>query len=255
MLSYYDIYMAANPNDKLEILIPQLIKDFANDIKTQNFNFLDFIENDKINQDKLDVALYALKCHYNWHKIKADVYKHIITRSTLISQIQNNIVFDNIYPNISRRVLEECLDIICHNINILEANRTIRVICTNNFELNRCSTFDKFNKKFIPTFDKIIDKLFNINISDDIKKRLIFMVYAAWASYGKGRFEKFVCDSDFGFIKIKQILDEYRYNISNLELVALINRIIDVVHMRNDLANAFVEGGSKTCLIISNLKF
>ncbi len=59
MLSYYDIYMAANPNDKLEILIPQLIKNFANDIK--NFNFLDFIENDKINQDKLDVALYFFK--------------------------------------------------------------------------------------------------------------------------------------------------------------------------------------------------
>ena len=100
--------------------IPVEIKNFANDIK--NFNFLDFIENDKINQDKLDVALYVLKCHYQWYKIKADVYKHIITRSTLIALNKRH----DIYKCISRRVLENCLDIICHNINIIEANNILR---------------------------------------------------------------------------------------------------------------------------------
>ena len=245
MLSYYDIYMAANPNDKLEILIPQLIKNFANDIK--NFNFLDFIENDKINQDKLDVALYVLKCHYQWYKIKADVYKHIITRSTLIALNKRH----DIYKCISRRVLENCLDIICHNINIIEANNILRrvLLSYNNIHIQLKKRNININ------FDELINRYFQFDIADEkIKKKLIFEVYAAWASFGRGTHEKNVCDSDNAPHMIKKLLNICSYNADDMTFVATINRIIDIVHCRNDLSNAFVEGGSKTCLMVSNLK-
>jgi hypothetical protein len=83
--------------------------------------------------------------------------------------------------------------------------------------------------------------------------QLIYLVYAAWASYGKGRFEKFVCDSDNGPEALKKVLNSCPYDGDDLELAVTINRAVDTVHTRSDLANAFIEGGAQTCAMVSNL--
>jgi hypothetical protein len=43
---------------------------------------------------------------------------------------------------------------------------------------------------------------------------------------------------------LKKILNSYPYTSDDLDLVVMLNRAIDVVHARNDLAKAFVEGGA-----------
>ena len=73
---------------------------------------------------------------------------------------------------------------------------------------------------------------------------VIFRTYCAWASFSTGRFEKFVCDSDNGPEALKKILTSYSYSADDLDLVVMLNRAIDTVHVRNDLAAAFVEGGA-----------
>ena len=79
-------------------------------------------------------------------------------------------------------------------------------------------------------------------------------LYKKWASYGKGKTgEKFVCDSDNGPADLKKILDSVEYSADDIDLVVALNKALDVVHFRSDLAAAFIEGGQKTCALVSNL--
>ena len=48
------------------------------------------------------------------------------------------------------------------------------------------------------------------------------------------------------------ILKEYRYDMPPEEKLVLINRCLDVIHVRGKMAGFFLEGGVKTCDSISN---
>lgn len=255
-ITYYDAYMSSHPEDKMEKLIESLIKEFALDCKKHKFDFNRFIIDNHLDYDLLESALDKLNFHYYWYKIKAQTYAAIISRSTAsLSNTkgqrynENEIQFDDVRRGVSRKVLEECLDIICHNTNVLEANGIIRNSLTNNNWVNKYSKHTKVNIDF----RTLINKYLSINASDDIKRELVFMVYAAWASYGKGRFEKFVCDSDNGPEALKEVLNSCSYDADDIDLITTINRAVDTVHTRSDLANAFIEGGAQTCAMVSNL--
>ena len=61
------------------------------------------------------------------------------------------------------------------------------------------------------------------------------------------------CISDYGLDPIFKIFKEYSDTMSSWEKLLLINRILDVTHVRGDLSSAFIEGGKKTCFEVSGL--
>ena len=58
--------------------------------------------------------------------------------------------------------------------------------------------------------------------------------------------------SDYGLQPLLEICSEYNDNMSPEEVIVLINRALDVVHCRGDLASAFITGGSKSLDFVSN---
>lgn len=59
--------------------------------------------------------------------------------------------------------------------------------------------------------------------------------------------------SDYGLKPLWNIITKIDENTSKGEKLIAINRCLDVVHQRGDLASAFIEGGSKSCYEISNM--
>ena len=57
--------------------------------------------------------------------------------------------------------------------------------------------------------------------------------------------------SDVGFMFIYRILKTYNERMSPEEKLVLINRCLDVTHIRGSMAGYFVEGGKRTCDAIS----
>lgn len=57
--------------------------------------------------------------------------------------------------------------------------------------------------------------------------------------------------SDYGLRPLWEIIKEYNTNMEAEKVLVLINRCLDVVHCRGDLASAFIIGGSKTLSQIS----
>lgn len=148
----------------------------------------------------------------------------------------------------SRRVIEECLDIICHNTNVLEVNTAL------SFRYNAPSGPNKIAKEAfkeagipaIPNYmpgEGIVTDFFPAS-----------MLYRAWASYAKGTAgEKYVCDSDNGPGELRKVLNSVEYSADDIDLTVALNKALDVVHFRSDLAAAFIEGGMNTCAMVSNL--
>lgn len=68
-----------------------------------------------------------------------------------------------------------------------------------------------------------------------------------WAVYP----DKKPAYSDLGLEPLEKILDEETPDMDANDILLLINRCLNVVHPRNDLASAFVEGGSESCSEIS----
>lgn len=149
--------------------------------------------------------------------------------------------YSDVRRGVSKKTIEECLDIICHNANVLEANNLI---------INGPEGIDAFKKAGIPKllqFDAL-SKYFYQDFHP------AFCIYKAWASYGRGRAgEEYVCDSDYGPEKLKKVLRDCEYDADEVELIATLNKAVDVVHFRSDLAAAFLEGGEKTASMVSNL--
>jgi hypothetical protein len=57
--------------------------------------------------------------------------------------------------------------------------------------------------------------------------------------------------SDYGISPLVKILQEYNDSMTAEEVLVLVNRALDVTHMRGDLSSIFIEGGSKTLSQIS----
>ena len=208
--SYYNAYMMAHPEDQLPRLIESLIKEFAADLKKNKLNLESFIVDRQLDYDKLYSALDKLKFRYHWEKISAQTYAAIITRATATSinangqkYNENEISFDDVRRGVSRRVLEKCLDIICHNTNVIEANGIIRNHCIKTY-----AQHSDVNVDVISLFRK-----YNVITGPDIVwGDLAYQAYAAWASFGKGKFERYVCDSDNAPKMLKKVLNSCPYD-------------------------------------------
>ena len=131
----------------------------------------------------------------------------------------------------------------CHNTNVLEANNCI----VNSGNLGRIDSKiadyinDAFKKHGIPMTER--HSFWSSKVVEDYS--VAVQLYAAWASYAKGSRtgEKYVCDSDNGPVDLKKILSSVEYSAGTLDLVVTLNKALDVVHFRSDLAAAFIEGG------------
>ncbi len=101
-------------------------------MKKDHINLYKCLRSGKINVVYLENLKKKIKTTYQWDRIKARTYAAIISRMTALlhrSKSQrfneNDIEFDDVTYLVSRKVIEECLDIICHNTNVLEANNCI----------------------------------------------------------------------------------------------------------------------------------
>ena len=113
----------------------------------------------------------------------------------------------------------------------------------------------KYVKQLDPKYVSLVDKVFqkhklpttrrhdtwNDKIVEDHKA--VMGLYIAWAAYARGGSEKYVCDSDNGPEPLKEILNSVDYLANDEELIVTLNKALDVVHFRSDLASAFIEGG------------
>ena len=157
--------------------------------------------------------------------------------------------YADVRRGVSRKVIEECLDIICHNTNVLEANNLIvnsldGIKSIKNHEqisndiLNYVEfSFKKHGFAKLHRHDFWNDK--------DVEDYYVAMnLYRAWAAYGKGDAgELYICDSDNGPEPLKKVLRNCEYDADDIELISTLNKAIDIVHFRSDLALAFLEGG------------
>lgn len=203
-----------------------------------------------------------MKHRYVWDRIKAQTYAAIISRFVALTHNAQGqrfnesdfMTYGDVSHGVSRRVIEQCLDIICHNTNVLEANNNIRLMPVGDFPTNvNCKYPDivakAFEKHGIPLLARKDPG--TKNIIEDYLGPII--LYKAWGSYAKGRMEKYVSDSDNGPEALKKVLNSCEYGADYVDLVVMLNRALDVVHLRCDLAAAFIEGGQNTCAMVSNL--
>lgn len=58
--------------------------------------------------------------------------------------------------------------------------------------------------------------------------------------------------SDYGLQPLFKTINEFQDNSTAEDILILINRCLDVAHCRGDLSSAFIEGGKRSCDMISN---
>lgn len=264
--SYYDVYMQEHPEDKLPRLIDALIAEFAESLRKDNIDLEDCLVNGKVNYESLEKLQQKVKSVYYWERIKATTYAAIISRMVALSHrakgqrlSEDDIQFDDVAHLVSRKTIEDCLDIMCHNTNVLEANNCIvnsldNVKSVKNHDQVSGSiqaivnnAFEKHGIPKLPRHDTWKDQ--------DVDDYLAALVlYKKWGSYAKGNAgEPYVCDSDNGPEPLKKALSSVEYSADTLDLIVALNKSLDIVHFRSDLAAAFIEGGQRTCALVSNL--
>ena len=259
--SYYDVYMQENPEDQLPRLIDSLIGEFAESLKKDGIKMQKCLRNNKVNIVYLEDLKNKIKTRYQWDRIKAQTYAAIISRMTALlhrtkSQrlSEDDIGYDDVTHLVSRRVIEDCLDKICHNTNVLEANNYIVNSLEDANDRSRLNIVKVVNEAFKKHgFQKFLrNSSWNEAILEDYYAPI--QLYKAWASYAKGNAgEKYVCDSDNGPAALKKVLNSVEYSADTIDLIVTLNKSLDIVHFRSDLAAAFIEGGQQTCALVSNL--
>lgn len=58
--------------------------------------------------------------------------------------------------------------------------------------------------------------------------------------------------SDYGIEPIENLIFTYDSSMSPEKVIVLLNKILDVIHARGDIASIFIEGGNKTLSSVSN---
>ena len=262
--SYYDVYMQENPEDQLPRLIDGLIGEFSKSLKKDGIKMQKCLHNNKVNVVYLEELKKKVKTRYQWDRIKAQTYAAIISRMTALLHrtkgqrlSENDIGYDDVVHLVSKKVIEDCLDKICHNTNVLEAN---------NYIVNSLEDANDGSRPDISKIVKVVNEAFkkhgfqkflrnsswNGAILEDYYAPI--QLYKVWASYAKGNAgEKYVCDSDNGPAALKKVLNSVEYSADTIDLIVALNKSLDIVHFRSDLAAAFIEGGKQTCALVSNL--
>lgn len=252
--SYYDVYMLEHPEDKQPAIVDSLVQQFAVDLQKDKIDVKDAIGSDGyIDQDALERLADQIKTKYYWRRIKASTYAAIVSRMTaLLSRAkgqrlsEQDIEFDDVAHTVSRKTIEDCLDIMCHNTNVIEANNALLIDA-----YEKSQRFGKlFQKHGLPKTWRY-DKWHGKDVEDYLA---VTTLYRSWGAYAKGNAgEKWVCDSDNGPAQLKKVLDSVEYSADDIDLAVTLNKSLDIVHFRSDLAAAFIEGGQQTCALVSNL--
>lgn len=251
--SYYDMYMIDHPEDKLWNLVEEQIEQFFKCLKKDAIDINECIKDGYFDEHEADRLIPKMKTKYYWHRIKPQTYAAIISRMTALLSRSKNQRFnedddylsqDNISRLVSRKTIEQCLDIICHNTNVLIANNHIINELYKDFHIVK----QLFNKYGIPSNKSSTDH-------DNESYSAAIYFYKAWAAYAKGTLtvEPYVCDSDNGPELIVKVLKSVEYSADDVDLIVALNKALDIVHFRSDLASAFIEGGKNTCAMVSNL--
>lgn len=253
-VSYYDMFMQEHPKDKMPQLLDTLLGKFAADLKKDHVSVEECLNNKGFLDDvKVREVQKKIKTKYYWHRIKAQVYAAIISRSTALMDRskgqkfnENDIAYNDVVHNVSRKVVENCLDIMCHNTNVMEANNMMLLDAyTNSIKYGKL--FEKYGipkTKYYNPWLKCIEENY----------MAAAQLYKAWGAYAKGTAgEPYVCDSDNGPKPLKKILSSVEYAADDIDLIVALNKALDIVHFRSDLAAAFIEGGQQTCALVSNL--
>lgn len=241
--SYYDVFMTEHPEDKMPTLLDTLLGEFAADLKKDNIDARTAVKDGYADQDALEKLADKIKSKYYWRRIKASTYGAIISRMTaLFSRTkgqrlsEQDIGFDDVVHLVSRKTLEDCLDIMCHNTNVIEAN--------NKMLLDAYRGSPKYGSLFEKHgLPKILrhDKWHGRDVEDYLA---VTTLYKSWGAYAKGNAgEKWVCDSDNGPEQLKKTLSGVEYSADDIDLIVALNKSLDIVHFRSDLASAFIEGG------------
>ena len=260
--SYYEVYMQQHPEDKIPTLIDTLIGQFASDMKKDKVDFYSLVKNGDLDFGLLDNLCDNMKHRYVWDRIKAQTYAAIISRFAAMMHNTKGqrlsemdfMTYGDVSHSVSRRTIEQCLDIICHNTNVLEANNNIRLMPVGDSPVHVNCKYPEavakaFQKHGIPLLARKDPG--TKNVIEDYLGPII--LYKAWGSYAKGQMEKYVCDSDNGPEALTKVLNSCEYSADDVDLIITLNKALDVVHLRCDLAAAFIEGGKSTCAMVSNL--
>ena len=87
-----------------------------------------------------------------------------------------------------------------------------------------------------------------ITTYDKAQRFLEMIGFYNWAKFEDGSW----CCSDWSLNDMFELLSRYQVNMPAQGKLILINRLVNIVHIRGNLALAFIEGGSKACDLISN---
>ena len=212
------------PGRQLNNIIQQLKHFVNNNINEDYFsNYLQ--QEDTINtflllQEFIDDKQQGIK-QYQWNVIPKQQYHNALKMYKRDGK-------DFKFP---QRTLENWLNLICHNIMVLD-------IMT---ELAGHSTW-------FPTED--INDAFGIELNgyEDGWQFLDSQGFYDWCILPDGS----DAISDYGRDPIIKILCELTDYPTSEQMLIAINRCLDVTHHRGDLASAFIEGGAKSCEEISN---
>ena len=251
--SYYEVYMQEHPEDDLRKLIDTMLGEFADDLEKDHIDLTLCVKDGFVQDNIVSKMAESVKHKYHWERIRSQTYAAIVSRMTALLHRSKNqrfneddISFDDVSHLVSRRTVEKCLDIMCHNTNVLEANNSLLLDAYDGSPLYG-DLFKKHGIPALPNHDPWHDK--------DVEDYLAAVqLYKAWAAYARGNAgEKYVCDSDNGPAQLKKVLNSVEYSADDIDLVVTLNKALDVVHFRSDLAAAFIEGGQQTCALVSNL--
>lgn len=136
-------------------------------------------------------------------------------------------------------------------MGIIMKNTAILRTCTDIFGHSNYVPIDDFIDFYFDGDYYEFEKYKNsININDDYNAMWEFLYrkgFDDWCKLPDGSDAL----SDYGIQPIEKLIGEYDENKSPEETIVIINKILDVIHCRGDLASMFIIGGSKTLSQIS----
>jgi len=161
--------------------------------------------------------------HKKWNLIPAEQYKNLLNR---YMQWGDN-------AKIPASLMDEWIQLIANNLITLEY-MTEFAGHSQNFP------FDDFEDVFGDVYKGEYEYY---EISDFLES----IGYYNWAQLPDGS----AAISDYGIQPIAKILDELSPASTPEDKLLIINRCLDIIHCRGDLASAFIQGGRATCSSIS----
>lgn len=162
--------------------------------------------------------------HYQWKLIPKEQYHNALKMYMRDGK-------DFKFP---KRILEDWLNLILYNVTILDIMTELA---------GHTSYFDYYTLNDIFYGDDVV-----IVDYDSAYEVLEKEGFYDWAVLPDGT----DAISDYGRKPIYDILGNLPDFPSSEEIIIAINRCLDIVHCRGDLASAFIEGGAKSCYQISN---